>query len=184
MVRVFIAVELSEEQRENLESLKKKIRSTGANIKFVEKENLHVTMLFLGEISENDLKTVEEECVKAVEGLSPFGLSLHGVSAFPGEQYIKIVWAGVKDGAEDLVKIKENLDKNVSIGMKDMRKFAPHITIGRVRDVEDKKKFLSLLDKFKKTEFGKTLVKGIKVKKSTLTPEGPVYEDVCSINLS
>jgi len=171
-MRCFIAIDIPNEIKKKIEPLIKELNVNG--IKPVEVDNLHITIKFLGEINEGKRKKVE----KTLNHISflPFSISLAGIGAFPNENYIRVIWIG-SYSSELVDLIKEIDEKMFRLGFKRERDYVPHLTIARVkrRPEIDLKTFLT---KYKSKEFGSFVVYNIKLKKSTLTSKGPIYEDV------
>lgn len=182
IMRLFIAVEIPESVREKLTSFQGKIGNETAMIKWVETENIHLTLKFLGDVDESRVDSIKES-LKSVK-LEPFECSVKGFGVFPNEDYIKVMWAGI--GPEiPFRKLHEQIDKVLEpFGFEKDSRFHPHVTIGRVRFVKDKKGLIDAINALKDVEIGHEFkIENFKLKKSTLTPEGPVYEDVAMFNL-
>jgi 2'-5' RNA ligase len=108
--------------------------------------------------------------------ISPFIISLQGVGTFPPSRP-RVIWIGISEGQDELSSIITFLNKNLkSLGFKpEARTDSAHLTIGRVKFINDKKSLLNLLQKWKDHPFGKINVTSIQFKKSLLTSKGPVY---------
>jgi 2'-5' RNA ligase len=150
------------------------LKPINAKIKFVETENLHFTLKFLGEINETLVKDIYSVMKKIP--FSPFPMTLQGVGSFPPSQP-RVVWVGITEGRNELATITSFLDQNLkSLGFKpEKREFTPHLTIGRVKFIGDKKSFMSVLEKRKDFQFGTMNANSIFLKKSVLTQKGPIY---------
>jgi len=177
-MRAFVAVEISEEMRNRLVRFQQTLREGGASLKLVEPENLHLTLKFLGEVREERLGEVEEALRRGIRGFSPFTLEVRGTGVFPGPQYVRVIWAGVGEGWEVLSSLQRSLDRELAkLGFPKDTEFVPHLTLARVRNVGNKETFLRVLERGKKEEFGRVEVREVRLKKSVLTPRGPIYED-------
>lgn len=171
-MRAFVAVEVSEELREKMAELQKQLSLEG--VKLVEKENLHLTLFFLGEIDES----MREKVVKAMDKLTcnKFEMSCEVVGAFPSNNYIRVIWVGAE--APELKQIYDQLGTEFArLGFK-QEQFSPHITLARVKFLKDKEKLVEFLEENEQVELGECKVEGVFLKKSTLTPKGPIYETV------
>jgi len=171
-MRAFIAIEVSDELREKMTELQKQLSLDG--VKPVEKENLHLTLHFLGEMDE----TMKEKVIKAMDKLSckKFEMSCEGVGAFPSKNYIRVIWVGAE--APELKQIYDQLGTEFArLGFK-QEQFSPHITLARVKFLKDKEKLSEFLEENKQLELGECKVEGVFLKKSTLTPRGSIYENV------
>jgi 2'-5' RNA ligase len=176
-MRLFIAVEIPEEIRKKLFSMREKISEEAAKIKWVEENNIHMTLKFLGEVDENKVDGIKEALSSV--NLEPFECSVKGFGVFPNRDYVRVIWAGLEP-EEPFRKLHEEVDISLeSLGFGKDSKFSPHVTIGRVRFVKDKEGLRKSLDALEGAETGGSFeVQGFVLKKSTLTEKGPVYEDM------
>lgn len=175
-VRCFVAVDVDEPDLAGaLGRVQAVLEGTGADMKCVETENIHLTMRFLGDVREERLG----ELVSLVEGLSfePFRMELRGVGVFPNLRRPRVIWAGVTRGADVLAGIFERLESGVvGMGFKpDRRGFSPHITLARVRSGRNRERLVNEILGHADDEFGGMEVRHVRLKKSVLTPRGPIY---------
>ncbi|MBI5124208.1 MAG: RNA 2',3'-cyclic phosphodiesterase [Candidatus Omnitrophica bacterium] len=178
-MRAFIAIELSEEIRDTLEQIQSHLEYSGADVKWVEKDNIHLTLKFLGEISEEKLKQIIAALEIIAKGSSAFEISLKDIGAFPKIEYPRVIWAGLDKGTTESKILAEKIDDALSkIGFqKEARPFAAHLTIGRVRSPKNKE---ALKEKLKSIEGLGSRVQGQVISsvilfQSTLTPKGSIY---------
>ncbi|KYK30631.1 MAG: 2'-5' RNA ligase [Thermoplasmatales archaeon SG8-52-3] len=172
--RGFIAIDIKPFQK--LIEFENEIKNTGANVKLVEPENIHLTLKFLGDTDEILIDKIEEITKNSVSEIEPFEIKLIGSGVFPNERYIKVIWIGIENG-EIISKIAEKIDEQISsLGFeKEKRKFSAHLTIARIKSVKNKEKIIQVIEKYRNIEFTQLKVNSIKLKKSTLTPKGPIY---------
>ncbi len=173
-MRTFVAVEIS--NGGVLDSIKKIQSSLDIDAKPVEVQNMHFTLLFLGEISEDVAQKVLAQ-LKTIE-FSPFDISFEGVGAFPKPKFPRVVWVGVDDGGgKHLIELAKKVEeKLLPLGFKSDKEFRPHVTIFRIKDkVGD---ITPELSKHSGAELGVQRVSEIKFKQSVLTPTGPIYSDI------
>jgi len=174
-MRLFIAIDLPEQAKESIEKIKLELKGI-KGIKQVAKENIHLTLKFLGEIDDAKVKDI----TKALESVKfkPFKICISKMGFFPSEQRIQVVWADAEP-AEPLLELKKMIDKALP-SFKDDHPFKTHITFARIKYIEhdfDKKKIIDMV-KNKKLDKAEFLVDKFKLYKSDLTPAGPVYEVV------
>lgn len=176
MPRSFIAVEANEEVRESLSEVQRKLEGTGGDLKLVRSENIHMTLRFLGDVSEKRLELVKEATDEAIEA-DPFEISVEGLGVFPNPGFIRVVWAGVGRGTSELESLREKIDQELSeIGVPPEDKdFTPHFTIARVKSGRAKDKINSVVQNSSDRTWGSIQVEEIELKESELTPEGPIY---------
>lgn len=182
MVRCFVNVGIGKEQRKRISELVEELKKIPADVKYVDAENLHITPRFFGDIKEDELPDIEKGLEKAANETSSFELKLLGTGVFPNQNYVKVLWIGAEKCPE-LQKLKKLVDGYIPVGEKDSRPFEPHVTIGRVRSRKNLDLILKKLDEYKDFDFGSEKITEINVKKSTLTPEGPVYENLARFEL-
>jgi len=181
-IRSFIAIEIEVSQK--IKELIKELEKTGINAKIVETNNMHLTLKFLGDIGTSLLEDIEEIIKDSVKNINPFEISLKDVGVFPNTNYIKVFWIGIKDSGF-LKKIASEIDEKLNkIGFKkERREFSAHLTVARVRSAKNKEKLIQLINKYKDTEFQKIKVEKITLKKSLLTPEGPIYTNLAEVKI-
>ncbi|MCD6235636.1 MAG: RNA 2',3'-cyclic phosphodiesterase [Thaumarchaeota archaeon] len=178
-MRTFIAVDFDNPQIvSRTQDLQRDLIETGLVMKPVEPQNLHVTLWFFGELDEGRLDLVLENA-KQVKFKS-FKVEVKGVGYFPGGSRVNVVWLGVEDPSNGLKGILDQLlEKLTRLGFRyDDRGFTPHLTIGRVKYVRNKQAVLAKIAEFREAYFGEQVIDSFKVKKSTLTSRGPIYEDL------
>ena len=185
MIRAFVGIDIDETVRQNLLAAQRKLAGTGAQLKLAEPENIHVTMKFLGDISEDQVRAITEALRAAVEGVKPFEISVRGIGAFPNLSYIRVIWAGVSDGREQIISIQKRIDQNLAkLGFKPERDFVPHLTLARAKSAAGKEKLVSFLKTMTNAEFGSSRADAIELKQSTLTPKGPIYSTLARVELA
>jgi len=176
MVRCFLAIDLDESLRDKVLHLHEKFKDL-AEIKFVERENLHLTLWFFGEVNLDFVNSISKEVDEAVKHFKPFELHLKSIGAFPSIDYVRVIWIGVK--STELIELYNSLKGRLEVlGLREDKEFHPHLTIGRVRRVKNKEELISRIKELENLEIGKMKVSELKLKKSKLTSRGPIYEDL------
>jgi 2'-5' RNA ligase len=175
-IRCFLAFDIdSESVLKKITDVQNLLFKTGADLKLVEPRNIHITLRFLGNVS---LPTVEKifEGMKRVSFV-PFDVKIHGVGAFPNTRYAKVLWAGITEGAEQLRSIFNQLEPHLrGLGFApDPKGFSPHLTIARVRSGKNKAELCMFVSENVNYEFGMVRASCLMLKKSDLTPKGPIY---------
>ena len=165
-MRCFISIDIPEKVREEIKRIQNNLPEFFG--KKTESENLHLTLKFLGEIDEEKMEKVKEK-LKSVS-FNKLETEIDSIGVF-SEKFVRIVWLHLS-GMEELQKqVDEKLDKL----FQPEQRFMSHLTIARVKSVRDRDKFLQELSKIK-IENINFVVDKFRLKKSILTPEGPVYE--------
>jgi 2'-5' RNA ligase len=177
-MRAFVAIDLEDGCRAKASKIIESFSEAGGDVKFVEPQNLHITLKFLGDVSEDDVKRIESSLLNGVKMMKPFKISLKGVGYFGSPKNIRTIWIGIENGRDGLI----SLSNMVNECLKDifsMEGASPHLTIGRVRSAKNREAIMDEINSMKDVKIGEMAVSEIKLKSSTLTKTGPVYEDVC-----
>jgi 2'-5' RNA ligase len=175
-VRAFLAFEIEEEPvKKNLIGMQKRAVETGADLKLVEPENIHMTVRFLGDITLNMADKIFLEMQKVQ--FKPFFVQLAGVGVFPSLIFPRVLWAGIAQGAEQLQSVVSQIEPKLQgLGFPPDRKlFSPHLTIARVRSARNKPQLADFISKNAKYDFGSVEVRCLRLKRSELTQNGPIY---------
>ena len=174
MMRVFVAVEISGD--DVIRSIKKFQSNVKVKAKPVLSENLHFTLQFLGEISEDDVKKISH-ALKSIK-FSSFEIIFQGVGAFPNMRSPRVIWIGTDENGGNLLKeLASKVEKVLlPLGFKKDKPFKSHITVFRIKNkISNVSKEL---EKFELEKFGSQQISYIKLKQSILTPQGPHYSDI------
>jgi len=148
---------------------------TGADVKLVESENIHVTMRFLGDVTPTMVDKVFEEMRKIQ--FTPFTVQLKGIGVFPSLSYPRVVWAGIIEGADQLRDIFSQIEPRLrALGFApDSKGFSPHLTIARVRSGRNKAQLADFVKENAGCDFGTIKAECLRLKQSVLSPKGPAY---------
>lgn len=175
-----MAVELPESIKADLVNVQKQMDTKSAKLVFVRPEHMHVTLRFLGEVSEFQTgklcSTLEQVNVRR------FPTGFTGFGFFPDRNYLRVFWIGLS--GSQWYDLANEIEKNLSqLGFRTDERFTPHLTVARIKFVQNRTAFLESVDRIKppKAEFE---VCSFKLKNSVLTPEGPVYTDIAAYPLS
>ena len=172
-MRIFVAIEVSD--KNVLNSIHKIQTELNIKAKPVKLHNMHFTVQFLGEVSEEMVGKISD-ALNSIE-FSSFSISFASIGVFPKPNSPRVIWIGTDDGVNELEKLAEMIRSKLShLGFSPDKKFKPHVTIFRVKNkIED---LPSKLEKFSSCSFGKQLVSEIKLKKSELSNQGSIYTDL------
>jgi len=178
-MRSFIAFDLNNETiLTRLSEVQGTLVNTGADLNLVKPQNIHITLRFLGDVSLSMVDPIYEEMKKV--SFAPFDVEIRGLGAFPSLQYVRVVWAGIQKGADELKSIFNQLEPRLrSLGFRpDPKGFSPHLTIARVRTGRNKDELIRCIKDLEDYEFGVLKADCLRLKKSVLTPKGPIYSTV------
>lgn len=177
MVRVFAAFELSPEMKEQLAAAQAVLKKSTARLTFVDPAIIHITAKFLGEVEEKKIPQV----IAALRSVHANPFPVRGVRVTVNNpKRPHTVWCAIDDGgkARDVVDAVEAALGPIGFP-REARPFTCHATLARVREADPS--LFSCLDALKTAPCGSCMITGITLKKSTLSPLGPVYEDLCGV---
>ncbi len=178
-IRSFIALDVDDEQVvKRFSEAQQMLVRTGADLKLVKPENIHVTMRFLGNITPPMVDSVHEAIQKI--SFSQFDVAIQGLGAFPKLQYARVIWAGIKNGAEQLSNVSDQLEPRLGeLGFRpDSKGFSPHLTFARVKSGRNKPELIRCIKDAANYEFGIIKAECLRLKRSVLTPRGPIYSTI------
>lgn len=179
-MRAFAAVDVSSDTIAKLQN--DIVSASGWNpkdIKLVEPHNFHFTLIFLGDISDNDVDRIEEKLTGFQ--FEPFTIVYTGIGAFPNPAHARVVWVGVdSNGSQKLTALANEVVSEMSeLGFKADKPFSAHMTLLRSKGRPISASHLS--SKYQGRTFGSDLIERIQLKKSELTPSGPIYSSVYTV---
>ncbi len=135
--RLFIAINLPEKIKEELSLYQSKYSEIPA--RWVRKKNIHITLFFIGVVSEKDFEKIKEVARRAVQKIRPFGLEIiRVVYAFPELKIPRMIWASLNH-SDELFKLRKEIENTKMVNITDEREFKPHITLARIKEWEFKK---------------------------------------------
>lgn len=188
-VRAFVAVEIPGEVRNNIAGITDEARyaldRTRLKVKWVETENVHLTLKFLGEVGEDRLGEIAGALDSAAAGLKPFSLFATGLGAFPSLSNPRVFWVGVQDEEGACGRLWERIEEAMfRLGFeREQKGFKAHMTVGRVKRPGSVSGVKELLSSLAGRQAGRFTAGRIKLFKSELRPQGPIYTPLHEIAL-
>ena len=177
MVRAFVALELSSEIKEQLRTAQDVLRGCQARLTFVEPALIHITAKFLGEVTEEKIPAVLDALSRVQ--FAPFLATAHKITVNnPSRPHT--VWCAIEDTGDSGQVFKRIEDALLPLGFaRETRRFTPHATVARVKYPDPS--LFAAIGQLSDRKYGRCMISGMKLKKSTLTPQGPVYEDLLEV---
>jgi RNA 2',3'-cyclic 3'-phosphodiesterase len=175
--RGFISADLANNSA--LETFMQELRTAGPSLKIVSPDQLHITLKFLGDTEEGLVLEILGLLRRACAGIGPARLRVRGTGAFPKLSRISVIWVGL-EGAEPLATIADRLDSLLEpLGFRrESRRWTPHLTVARARTQRGHDRVRGILESHEDKIFGDAAVSEVRLKKSVLSPSGPIYSDV------
>ncbi len=186
MVRCFVCVEVVNRLNiRKIETILDKL-STFKGIRPVKPNQLHLTLKFLGEVSKNRVGEIEKE-LQSIK-LNSIETELSHMGFFPNERRPRVIWIGLSEGKSQLTTLAKEIDERLSkIGFsKERRKFSPHLTVGRIKKLypDEQQKVVEYIHSIDSIGGEKEVINSFILKKSTLTPQGAIYENLVEFPLT
>lgn len=177
-LRTFLAIDLGKAIRDRCLTLQETLARGGAEVKWVGEANLHLTLLFLGEVEDRTLPALCQSVADCCVLHRPFGLSVESVGCFPNPRRPRVVWVGVGAGSAEVCALHDALEApllELGCYRREERAYTPHITLGRVKGERATADLAAALARQAKWRGGQTDVTEVRVLSSELTPQGPIY---------
>jgi 2'-5' RNA ligase len=181
VIRTFIAIDLSPEIYQRLEEVigQLKSRLAGVPVRWVGVKNIHLTLKFLGEVSQGNLEAIKDVLRKEASQHQSFGFSVAELGAFPSIRRPRVIWVGV-NAPHELSALQRGIETELQrLGYpREERGFSPHLTLGRVSrecTSEDAKQIGAVLESYNPGLLGEKPVQAVRLYRSDLQPGGAVY---------
>src|SRR5262249_40138814 len=175
-LRTFIAVDIGPQVRGRVVALQDELAEAGADVKWVEPENLHVTLLFLGEVADREIPDVCRAVADVCRGHAGFAMSVEKFSCFGNPRRPRTLWVGVGTGAQELVAVHDAIEAalmKLGCYRREERSFTPHVTIGRVKSDRPNEALAAALAKKAGWKGGTVPVQEVLGMSSELRRDGP-----------
>jgi len=188
-VRSFIAIELPENLKAELEELVGRLKSESrTGVKWVNPQDIHITLKFLGDVATTRLDEITGALKVAAYGIKPFRLKVTGLGVFPNPQKVRVAWVGVSGDMDILEKLQQRVESNLeTLGFtRESRKFAPHLTLARVREQVSPMERQGFGQFISRTSFNADSdihVNMIHLIRSQLTSRGAIYSRLSKVEL-
>ena len=184
-MRAFLGIGLPSGVREAVAAAIAPVRGLQAPIAWTAEKNLHITLVFLGEILPERVALVKRSMRVAASGFDPFSLTAEGGGAFPGTRNPRILWVGFLEPLELVRQLQQNMENALSgAGFpREDRPFHPHITVGRTRGALPPAWGERFVQALSGKRFGVVPVSSFTLYESRLGPGGAMYSPLCDFRL-
>ena len=175
-LRLFIAIELPSNIIDGLRNVQEELKDKSNKSSWAKPENIHLTLKFLGDTETGKIDSM----VNILEGIAgrsfSFEISVKGVGTFPAAGNPRVIWVGIEEN-KDMLQLYNNIEEGLAaLGFeKERRDFKPHLTLGRIKFLNDRAGLKRRLEKVAGLNLGRVAVAGFALFKSTLTPEGAIH---------
>lgn len=185
-IRCFVAIEIPETIQTLLTSAQEELRKFVRGVSWVKRENIHLTLRFLGDVTPNQISVIKYSIEQVTDTRSPFSMELGGIGAFPNLSRPRIIWAGVKIGADEVGAIAREIDLRLSRRgyERDGKPFRPHLTLARLKSRTNLKPLIDVFQQYDTISGARMMVKQVRIVQSQLRRGGAVYTplETCCFN--
>ena len=177
-MRLFVAIEISDAMRERIAGLTDELRSrlgrAASAVAWIPPERLHLTVQFIGHVDAT-MAGMIRRTFEAPYSVAPFVLQIGGFGMFPPAGRPRVIWLGVRRGHEGAARVHaETVRRLEGIDVpRESRPFAPHLTIGRIRDGGSTR--LRHHVAASPAGAGRCTIDHVSLFESRLSPRGPTY---------
>lgn len=174
-MRAFVGIDFSQEVKDEIYELQQKLRGSAQKGRWKHRDNFHLTLKFLDDISALQRNQIDEALQRLCQGERPFTLNLKGVGVFTGKESIRVLWLGLAGEVQELESIHKKMDQALSpLGFApERRRFSPHITLGQ--DILFEAGFEEIKAGIGNLEFSSTHVERIHLFKSEQVQHKRIY---------
>jgi 2'-5' RNA ligase len=179
-VRLFLAIHLAEDVRENIAAMQERLKASCADVRWVAPENFHLTVTFLGDLPDALLSEIEETCGEIAADATAFRFRVCGGSYFPRRgPTLKTIWVGLTEGIEEWKGLVRRAEGPLTtFGIPQESGLVPHVTLGRVKSESGMQELRDALAREAQTDCGGQGANELTLVQSLLDPRGAVYRDV------
>lgn len=185
-IRCFVAIEIPEAIRTLLISAQEDLRKDIRGASWVKSGNIHLTLKFLGDVAPSQISVIKNGIEQVTDTRSSFSMEIGGIGAFPNLTRPRIIWAGVKSGADEVTAIAREINAGLSLhGYEpDEKRFRPHLTLARLKRRVNLKPFVDVFRQYDTINGATMVVNQIQVVQSRLRPSGAIYTslETCCFN--
>ena len=176
-LRCFIAIELTPPIKDYIKHIQNDLKQSGADVKWVEPQNAHLTLKFLGDVDLKEIGKIQEAIQEIAQGTIPIQTQLTQLGVFPKPSYPRVIWLGLEDKEKRIEELADKIEKAVrKFGIKkEARPFTAHITLGRIKSFKNLKALMQSMKNYPSIEPRPQTIQEIILFKSTPTSTGPIY---------
>lgn len=184
-LRLFVAVEIPSGVKEEVGRFGAYLRGRIDGFRWVSPDRFHLTLRFLGEVDRGRIPMLREELARAAGKVEPFDFHLEGAGAFPSADRPRVIWVGVGQGKEQLIRLAGEIEETVRRAgfAPENRPFTPHLTLARARERSGGASIQNALQPEGDRYFGQVSCGQVVLMSSLLGRGGPTYTALDSLHL-
>ena len=176
-LRAFVAIAIPESVRSRLQRSQSRLRRLPVKVSWVRPENIHLTLVFLGEIPTTALDSIQDVLDDCAAPVAPFEFAVFGLGLFGSRRAPRVIWAGIPEPPHDLLVLQDALQERfLQAGwVRPMPLFHPHVTLGRIRGGQGAAQLTSVIASANNSDFGAVPVRRVQLVQSRLEADGVRY---------
>ncbi|MFC1621230.1 RNA 2',3'-cyclic phosphodiesterase [Candidatus Omnitrophota bacterium] len=177
MIRAFIAVEIDQSSKQKISKLISFFKQANADVKWVNENQMHLTLKFLGNIKETRVQEISDTLESIANDTSVFNIHLSKIGAFPNIHKPRVIWIGIDKGAENLKNLAAQIENKLEKTdfTKEKREYKAHLTLGRVKSLKNISRLTKLISKTNFKSESEIQIQKLTLFQSTLTSKGAIY---------
>jgi 2'-5' RNA ligase len=177
LIRSFIALKVPPGAAKRIAAAQQQLRTAGADWKWVDPDSFHITLKFLGDVETGRLESLWRAAAASIQGTPAFAVMFRGIGAFPNTVRARVVWAGVQDGASELMRLASGVeDACAACGFeRERRPFHAHLTLGRARRVGPNPALAAAIERLAMMSVGEAPMDRVLLMSSRLTRSGAIH---------
>jgi len=185
LIRSFLAIELPKAILKKIAEIQGDLKSSHADVRWVNPEKIHLTLKFFGNIEEARIEAIIKAIESSIHRTEVFSLGVTGIGAFPHGKNPRVIWMGLIDEKGILIPFQKQLETELEeIGFEpEKRAFQPHLTLGRVNSSRGKEELIRRMERYREENFGEISVENVILFKSDLKPTGAIYTRLREVEL-
>lgn len=184
-MRLFIAIEIPDDIKKEMAEVQRRLKGAGVDASWIRPEGIHLTLKFMGEVPESRAPEIMNSLTNVAGGTGAFRIDVAGVGTFPNPKNARVVWIGVSVETERLAKLQISVEDAMDgLGFeREARAFTPHLTLGRIKYIHSRDRWLKSLEGVKDIRLPSFEVKAVSLMKSELKPAGAEYLEMGRVEL-
>ena len=187
-IRLFIAINLPKGIKDAIGDCRRKLASQldGRSVRWTRSEQLHITLKFIGYVTEDFVAEITNVMTTACQGTGPLRLRAEGLGCFPRVRSPRVFWVGISGNIEPLLALQKRIDASTEQWAEpEEREFTPHLTLARLKEPRpmDVRAIVSFVERNQAAHFGEWEARQVDLMQSVLSPSGATYCCLASVPL-
>lgn len=178
-IRIFIAIKINPEQKLKAQFDEFKLLFKDERINWVQEDNFHLTLRFIGNTNAGQVRVLCDKLVELAKQINPFEFQILGAGYFGTKDNPRVLFVNTRV-PDEMKQLANDVEKAVvSLGFRgELKPFRPHLTLGRIKHLENRSRFIRVLDEMPQQHYQSVHVSEFILYQGILRPEGPVYQPI------